>query len=127
MSKAIIATLLATAATVWALPGMAQNAPQAKDAKAQPGVQGTSQYSPMLPVASNTAGSEPIDKALAVLIPGDHTVKLSNRIPSTTRLTWRADPNWVNVLSEALTKAGLTASYDPKTKEVNVYQQPPKN
>lgn len=74
----------------------------------------------ILPVANNVAGSEKIDKALSVLVPGDHQVKLNNMISPEVKLTWGAGNNWINVLSKALKEANLVAQYNQKEKTITV-------
>lgn len=84
------------------------------------GLASIAQAQQVLPVANNTAGTEKIDKALAILVPGDHQVKLNDKISPELKLTWEAGTNWVDVLSKALTKANLAAQYNQKDKVITV-------
>lgn len=84
------------------------------------GVAAHAQSSTVLPVASNKAGTNTIDAALADLVPSDYRVIVRGKVPEKTVLKWRADTNWVSVLSDALSGAGLTASLNPATKIITV-------
>jgi hypothetical protein len=85
------------------------------------GTAASAQSATVLPVANNKAGSNTIDAALADLVPSDYRVIVRGKVSEKTVLKWRADTNWVSVLSDALSGAGLTASLNPATKIITVF------
>lgn len=76
-----------------------------------------------LPASLGQAGKAPVAYALGQLIPATYKVAIKTSVPQDTILTWNASPNWLSVLSDAVSQAKLQMTINKDEKKITVFKE----